>query len=120
VCALERYADAGAGASVGACACVSVCGLCTKESLFTFECALGACTKKNLCGEIIQCVAECVAVCCSVLQCVAVCCSRNEIRIYLGGLCYLSPLPEMARDDAACYNLLQCCVAVGCAMLQAK
>jgi len=60
------------------CACVSVCGLCTKESLFIFECALGACTKK-ICAEklysVSQSVLQCAVVCYSVLRCVTVCCS---------------------------------------------
>jgi len=47
---------------------------------------------------VLQCVAECAAVCCSLLQCVAVCCG-------------------VLQCAAVCCSVLQC-VAVCCSVLQ--
>jgi len=66
--------------------------------------------------DLLQCLLQCVAVCCSVLQCVAVCCSvlcgsRDETHIRT------CPQVSVFQLVAVCCSVVQC-VAVCCNLLQ--
>ena len=60
---------------------------------------------------ILNCVLQCVAVCCSVLQCVAVCCS-------VFAACYGSMIMRHGQFSMYIINCVLQCVAVCCSVLQ--
>ena len=64
---------------------------------FVLQCVAVRCSVLHVYHSVLQCMAVCCIICCSVLQCVAVCCS-------------------VLRCVAVCYSVLLC-VAVCCSMV---
>ena len=70
-------------------------------------------------GLCLQCVLQCIAVCCSVLQCAAVCCGvlARKGGALLAVRVAVCVLQSVLQCVAVCCSVLQC-VAVCCCVLQ--